>query len=101
MKAFDGDRGVKTLLAIMQYVLSLLCDTMIKYKLFSEVVDNFCRLFECMICSMGVHSETLDFMNKITLFLYKLYYDLPYPYLLRTINIITCKYIMNQYSVKI
>jgi hypothetical protein len=89
MKAFDGDRGIQTLLAIMQYVWSLLRDTMVKYKLFGEVVDNFCRLFECMICSMGVHSETLDFMNKIALFLYELYYELPYPYLLRTVNIIT------------
>lgn len=91
MKAFDGDRGTKTLSTVIQQIWTILCETMISYKGYNQVVDAFCRLFECMICSVGVHPETLDFMNNVTLLLYDMFYELPYPSFLRTINMITCK----------
>ncbi len=92
MEACNGAKGSRTLLTVIQQIWSLLCETMIGYKMSMNVIAQFCKLFNCMVCSVGVFPETLDFMNNITCLLYKMYYEIPYPSLLSTINVITCKY---------
>jgi len=89
MEACNGAKGSRTLLTVIQQIWSLLCETMVGYKMSCDVISQFCRLFNCMVCSVGVFPETLDFMNNITLLLYKMYYEIPYPSFLGTINVIT------------
>jgi hypothetical protein len=89
MHAYSGDEEYKIIIKLIQHVWKLLCDCMMLFKHDSAILDAFCRLFECLVCSVGVHVETLEFMNNLSLMFYDLYRQILNPSILRVIKMVT------------